>query len=516
MKKFLFLLITIFLMISCQETYLNAPDPQAESRKIATRSFTIPVDSALSNLRSFLKRYNTRSDDGFEISDVFPIILTKHTTRAFDAGTTSKYPTDTLLYVANFISDKGYAILSATDLIPDNIIAIIDSGRLSEASVNRALTILENEKPILSEYPATGESIYSLQQYGDQKFINPNTVDFNNIAQNDTLVGNFIARSILFNSNIPDKERYYDYAEIFTSLYCIEYGINSRNIWLADRDIHPLDPGGNLDGPIIEGGDGYGAKEMFEEYSPWETVAFVHPLLKKYSHWHQESPFNDKCPNLFGKRLSAGCFPLAIAKILTYYKTPVLFSYKNQAVIWNELDNYNPFTGNFKTESGNTSAAILLRGIGLGCDSWYFPEGTFTWPSDAKSFLGRSLKKSTKKLNFNFDRCKNMLDLMKPLIVYAIPSKWKFWNSHAWNIDGYRIDRRKITYYTYLKDKRTVLSEKYQTNEMLHCDFGWSGRCNGYYVSGIFKSYYEDTELDYEDSPSVNFNYNHYVHIIVY
>lgn len=63
MKKFLFLLITIFLMISCQETYLNAPAPQAESRKIATRSFTIPVDSALSNLRSFLKREHTRSDE---------------------------------------------------------------------------------------------------------------------------------------------------------------------------------------------------------------------------------------------------------------------------------------------------------------------------------------------------------------------------------------------------------------------------------------------------------------------
>lgn len=51
---------------------------------------------------------------------------------------------------------------------------------------------------------------------------------------------------------------------------------------------------------------------------------------------------------------------------------------------------------------------------------------------------------------------------------------------------------------------------------MLHCDLGWGGKCNGYYVAGIFKSYYKNTELDYEDSPGVNFNYNHYVHIIAY
>lgn len=63
MKKFLFLLIIGFIMISCQETYLNAPETQVESENITTRSFTIPVDSALSNLRSFLKREHTRSDE---------------------------------------------------------------------------------------------------------------------------------------------------------------------------------------------------------------------------------------------------------------------------------------------------------------------------------------------------------------------------------------------------------------------------------------------------------------------
>ncbi len=516
MKKFLFLLIIGFIMISCQETYLNAPETQVESENITTRSFTIPVDSALSNLRSFLKREHTRSDDGFEVSDVFPIVLTEQRTRAIDVNDTYQCNLDTLLYVANFVNNNGYAILSATDLIPDDIIAIVDTGRLSQSSVVKALSLINNERPILDEYPTTGEGIYSLPQFGDQKFINPNTVDFNNIEQNDTLVGNFIRKSIMLNSNILDDEKFNEYAEIFTSLYCIEYGINLRNIRFRDTELYPLNPGGNDDQPIIGGEIGYGDNPIIEEYSSWETVSYVKPLLKRYAHWHQRSPFNDLCPTFLGKRLSAGCFPLAIAKILAYYKTPAKFTYNGQTVIWNELDNYNYLTGNFNNIIGNKSAAILLRGVCVGSNSWYLTEGTFTWPSNAKSFLAKSLNRSTKKLNFRFYRCKDMLDLRKPLIIYAIPSKWKFWNSHAWNIDGYRIDKRKKTTYKYLDGKKTVISEDYETNEMLHCDLGWGGKCNGYYVAGIFKSYYENTELDYEDSPGVNFNYNHYVHIIAY
>lgn len=53
MKKLLWLLSPVFL-ISCQETYVDAPAPHVETPTVTTRSYTIPPDTALSRLKSFL------------------------------------------------------------------------------------------------------------------------------------------------------------------------------------------------------------------------------------------------------------------------------------------------------------------------------------------------------------------------------------------------------------------------------------------------------------------------------
>lgn len=41
MKKLLWLLSPVFL-ISCQETYVDAPAPHVETQTVTTRSYTIP------------------------------------------------------------------------------------------------------------------------------------------------------------------------------------------------------------------------------------------------------------------------------------------------------------------------------------------------------------------------------------------------------------------------------------------------------------------------------------------
>ncbi len=513
MKKLFWMVIAI-LTVSCQESYLNAPEPQAEARTGSVQSFTIPVDKALSNLRSFLKAGNTRTDDVPEISEVFPVVLTESNTRAFDPNTPATTK-DTLLYVANFTNNVGYAILSANELIPDDIIAVVDSGNLSQTCVNKALSLIENGKPVLSEYPTTGECIYTLPQYEDLQFMNPNTMDPNNVEPNDSLVGNFISKSVVFDSNMPENEKLEEYAEVFTSMYCIEYALHplmNNEIDTGTSSLAPL-PGNETPG-VGEGGGEIDHSQV--EYTPWETTSSVKPLLTRYAFWHQGSPFNDKAPKLFGKRLHAGCFNLAIAKILTFLRRPSTFIYKGEAVSWTCLDHYNSYTRRFNTESGNRSAALLLRGIGVGCGSLYFPEGTFTFPSKAKNFLQSCINKDVKKRGFSFERCMDMLVHQKPLIIYAIPSKWKFWNSHAWNIDGYRIDKRSKIWFKYKDGSKVILSKEDEQKKMLHCDFGWGGSCNGYYVSGVFNSYSDDNELDNEATPGNRFKYNHYIHVFVF
>ena len=61
--------------------------------------------------------------------------------------------------------------------------------------------------------------------------------------------------------------------------------------------------------------------------------------------------------------------------------------------------------------------------------------------------------------------------------------------SHAWVIDGYKI--RNYTSPEGRIDK---------TQNIVHCNWGWLGNSNGYFVSGIFKTN-EGVSYDYSGTP---------------
>lgn len=98
---------------------------------------------------------------------------------------------DNLLYVANFQDDKGYAILSADDRIPEPVLAVVDKGSLSPEIVTDALNIINEERVIFPDYPMEGPGIFTLNEYPGETFMNPNTVDLYISEQGDTLVGDF-------------------------------------------------------------------------------------------------------------------------------------------------------------------------------------------------------------------------------------------------------------------------------------------------------------------------------------
>ena len=106
-----------------------------------TRSFTIPVDSAMKNLKAYLAQTNdnrTRSEDTPDISEVYPVVCGEPSTRAYDF--TSRQ--DTLLYVVNFKNDDGFVIMSADTRLPETVIAQIDKGNLPSSVMNRAVNDL--------------------------------------------------------------------------------------------------------------------------------------------------------------------------------------------------------------------------------------------------------------------------------------------------------------------------------------------------------------------------------------
>lgn len=57
---------------------------------------------------------------------------------------------------------------------------------------------------------------------------------------------------------------------------------------------------------------------------------------------------------------------------------------------------------------------------------------------------------------------------------------------------------------------------KTETCKMVHCDFGWEGRCNGYYVSGVFKLNDSNIEHDPGSNYGGNTYYNNLLKVITY
>ncbi|EPT33989.1 hypothetical protein HMPREF9012_1484 [Bacteroidetes bacterium oral taxon 272 str. F0290] len=51
---------------------------------------------------------------------------------------------------------------------------------------------------------------------------------------------------------------------------------------------------------------------------------------------------------------------------------------------------------------------------------------------------------------------------------------------------------------------------------MAHCDFGWNGRCNGYYVNGVFKLNSNNNDYDCIEWEKKNTKYNRHMRIITY
>lgn len=78
------------------------------------------------------------------------------------------------LYVANFDNGNGYAILSADTRIEYPVLAITESGSLSESTIRDAEDLVcRKEMTIYKGYPTTGPGLFTTPETGDEVFINP-------------------------------------------------------------------------------------------------------------------------------------------------------------------------------------------------------------------------------------------------------------------------------------------------------------------------------------------------------
>jgi hypothetical protein len=74
---------------------------------------------------------------------------------------------------------------------------------------------------------------------------------------------------------------------------------------------------------------------------------------------------------------------------------------------------------------------------------------------------------------------------------------------HAWVVDGYRIQYDTHAYYA-ADDLRLLDRTRTPEKNYVHCNWGWDGYCNGYYLYNALKSSgYVDYDFNYSKNLQV-------------
>ena len=265
-----------------------------------------------------------------------------------------------------------------------------------------------------------------------------------------------------------------------------------RGLEIGGAVIDPGIPGPiDDDTPVILPGNPGTPQRKYKTCSP----------LMNYS-WGQGYPYNIYCKKN-GKQASTGCSNTALSMMLACNGYPNRLKVNGFNINWDSLKSTN-----FRNPQIDTA---ILNQVGLLFAMNFYSVkphvnkyGTLITPQRIKRQMDKLQYKNTKKYSahkFNskmLEATSYMLGNRLPVFISAIPKKWKY--GHSWVIDG--------ACYT-SEDKYVV-----------HCNFGWSGQCNGYFsVSCINPGEavsYDDEYISQKEKDENNYTYTWHFRLITY
>ncbi len=456
-------------LTGCVSNQIDPPTAvdQANAESIGN-PYLITEEEALANLEAF---FAVNNQGQTRTSTPMPRIKRITGVRNHDRATRGETGDSTiLLYIANFDDEQGFALLSADKRVSSLVVGVSEKGEISE-EILEYYDRLISDRPLYKGFPLDGPGFFTdtIPGGGTETFINPNTVDFYIEKEDDYLIGNLdtsgyelLNQYAIGNGDSGNRITLDNQLQLLILEYAVNYakncikGINVNDNKMTDKPVGVWDPvpGGS---PTNDGTE--------------TNVVVKGPLLSKFVEWRQ-SPYLNKSFKPVGDRDHAltGCYPLALAKILTYNCKPQIITYNDSTVHLDIIGN------DIKGESPESARFLWI--IAEWCDAKYFRNGTFVFPKKAKKFLSDCRYSNVKLKKYSFDRIKNMIDNNHPLAICGMPDL-DLKRAHAWNIDGYRTSKRGIN-----------------DIKMIHCDFGWGGNYNGYYVDNCFNLGSDDNIYD--------------------
>lgn len=276
------------------------------------------------------------------------------------------------------------------------------------------------------------------------------------------------------------------------------------------------------------------------------------PLLK--TKWHQGSPFNNKCVTYTQDTIVAGCVAIAMGQFIYYHGSPdVINGYTvNWSILSRKEYSSEPITlpgGNIigggtiggdnnggliinpgvnRVDFSDIEAANFIYNIGVVCNINYLGEDTSANASEMLSAFD-TLGYSVSHVNYNSTTAKNLVLNDKPVVMTgaAYVEEQSKYVGHAWLLDGWL--ERTITTTTSEEIEGDIgsgeggaeitVTEDYCN--VVHCNFGWEGKCDGYYNCNVFdvSSGAESVEPSIGDllmMPYPDLNFDNTLKIFVY
>lgn len=427
MKRYTKLLYAVaagFLLCACTSDPLPGPAlPEPTANPHA-----VSEEEALSRLEALLRDWDgegTRSGGVRRIASVATVTagdVCQPRTRG-EGGD----PVDNMFYLVNFEDGAGYAILGADDRL-EPVYVIADEGSLGADRLHYAATVSDEQAE------ADGEFVYPLQLILDS----------------------------------------------------------------AAGSIATAGVGGPIGGI---GGHGPGGWEpqptVVDRKEDWVKTRSVLPMLK--TKWDQVEPYNYFCPMIDGKYCYAGCNPVGTAQLLAYHaeKDNMIFVQFGEFVFniafWRNLKNavlyperVREATGDDGMTAETMAVANFIHAVGVSIRAKYGLSGTSA-PTDNTANIFRNLVNAGVGYK-NIQHVKKAIDvtLAKERICEKQLPIWYCGYSdeggHVWILDGWETWAITTTV-LYSNGTRNVN----QTDEhFVHCNFGWGGWHDGYYIFHIF------------------------------
>ena len=272
--------------------------------------------------------------------------------------------------------------------------------------------------------------------------------------------------------------------------------------YMNDADIYYAAARDSLKDIIIEAPEGPGNYvvvlkngEYYRLGVEYETTDYISPIIT--AEWAQYNPYNYYCPTVdtsnalyhpqYVGKAAAGCIPIAMGQIMSHYEYPT--SYGSNTYNWDYIKHDTKYYL-FDSSVYSLETAKLLHDIGLAAKVSYGYQtgGTFNNAKKAFSAYGYSYDASS----FNETKTYNSLNANRPIFIVGTSSDN---GGHAWVIDGYYKNVMWKIYYT-VNPPYTLCFKEHQDTNYFHCNWGWDGQFNGFYLN-TFKYYYQGESISF-------------------